>query len=320
MPTITWYGIRNGRVVRRSQDDDAAPWDLAPVGERTQQLARTERKQFSKASAEHPEGISIGASVRDEQDQMAVWIVAELPSELALERLAVGDPRLGLDAGAPTARIAAPDNCVPGAEVAFDRERNLRTPEQVGMESSAKTVEDGELSPIPDRIATRIDLQHQVVTEYAEPRADVGDPHPLDLAVLEPPELRPRRTRRGGAGAETEARADACVAMFQAESPERFPGTPPAAIAWSLPGGHRRTAWSSALRHRFTCAYPGRFGLRYVTRTNEASPGRELAPRATPASGRDAKRNDARLGADPRAPSPTSVVAWFAGRNGWTQG
>ena len=53
---------------------------------------------------------------------MTGWVVADLPAEAPLERLSIGDSRLGLDAGAPGRGISTGDLRVPRPQVALDAE------------------------------------------------------------------------------------------------------------------------------------------------------------------------------------------------------
>jgi hypothetical protein len=72
---------------------------------------------------------------------MSVGVVAKLQSELSFEGLAVGDPRLGLDATAPWTRCGPADLGIPRPTVAIDRQTNLCAPSKAWVEDCAQSFE-----------------------------------------------------------------------------------------------------------------------------------------------------------------------------------
>ena len=64
------------------------------------------------------------------------------------------------------------------------------------VKSASEPLQERAVGPVPDRIAGRVGADGQVKPDGGTPRADVGEAQPLDLASLEPQELRMQRLRR----------------------------------------------------------------------------------------------------------------------------
>jgi hypothetical protein len=193
-------------------------------------------------------------------------IVTQFQSELAFQGLSIGDPGLRLHARAPWPRLAPADLGIPGAQITFDWERDLRPPPKAGVEARSEALEQGQLSAISDGVPGRIRTQREVESDRREPRTKLREAQALDLSSLEPPDLRIRRPRGIGAGPKAQAGGGPSLAVFATEPSERVARPSSASIGWSFAGGHRRAAWSAPLHRELTACY--------ATRTNGRS-GRE---------------------------------------------
>ena len=169
---------------------------------------------------------------------MTVGVVAELQGELALECLTVADPRLRLDPGAPRSRVAATDFRVPGSEVAFERKRNLGAPSKRWMEARPKAFEQGELRPIPDRVAGRVRLYREVHAHDGTPRPKLRDRDAIQLAALEAQQLSMRGTRHRSAVAQAQTRSDSCQVVLFPCADDVPPGAAPASLGASIVRSH----------------------------------------------------------------------------------
>ena len=93
---------------------------------------------------------------------MTVRVVAELQCETPLESLAVGNPRLGLDARAPRGWVPAGNLRIPGPEVTLDRQRRFGSPAQAWVEPCPEPFEERQLRTIPNRISGRVRTDRQL--------------------------------------------------------------------------------------------------------------------------------------------------------------
>ena len=154
--------VASGYWSRRSHDHDAARARILAVAEGREDRPRVERQEFLHACTERPQRGAVGPGVGDEEDEVTVGIVAQLQRQPALERLAVGDPSLALDASSPWVGVAVADLGVPGPQVAVDREGHFGSPAQGRIEARPKALEERKLRPIPDRITGRIGSHRQI--------------------------------------------------------------------------------------------------------------------------------------------------------------
>jgi len=176
-------------------------------------------------------------------------VVTQLQSELSFERLTIGDSGFGLDPGAPRPRIAPTNLGVPGAQITLDRERGLGAPPKAGVEAHSEALEQGQLSPIPDRVAGRIRADRNVEPEHGKPGANVGNVKSLDVSTLEAQQL-----GVGGAGSsrtrsQAQPRGGPRLAVLPAKPPEGIARPSSASVRWSFSGSHLGTGWQSALHH-----------------------------------------------------------------------
>lgn len=169
---------------------------------------------------------------------MTVWIVPNLECEPPLERLPVAEPGLGLDPGAPRLRLASADLGVPRAEITVDRQRHLGPPTESGVEPPAKSLEQRELRPIADRIASRIGPDREVEPDDRTPSTELGDRDSVQLTALEPDQLLVRRPRSRGCIANAESGADAGQSMVLSNAPECGAAAPAPSIGGTLAGTH----------------------------------------------------------------------------------
>jgi hypothetical protein len=196
---------------------------------------------------------------------MTDWIVADLQGQAPLEGLAVRDPRLGFDSGAPVLRLPAADFRVPRPKVALKRKRHLRSPAQAWMKARPKALQERELCPVPDRIARRIRADTQVEPHDRAPGSNVGDADAIQLAMFEAPQLAVRSPGSSGSIAQAQSGRDPGVAMLLAETPERIAGSSPTAICRSLSRTHRAEGCAVGLHWR--CTADSCFGRRNKGRT-----------------------------------------------------
>lgn len=224
-----------------------------PCDKRPEELSGLRGKHLSQARAKGRESASVRPRVGHEENQVTAGVVTQLQSELSFERLTIRDAGLGLDPGAPLPRLMPADLRVPGAQVAFDRERDLRAVPKTGVEARSEAVEQGQLSPIPNGVAGRIRANRDVEPEHGKPGANVGNVESLDV-----PALKAQQLGIGGAGSacarsQTQPRRGPRLAMFATEPPKRITRPSSASIRWSFSGGHSGTGWRCAL-HRGSIA------------------------------------------------------------------
>jgi hypothetical protein len=210
-------------------------------------------------------------------------IVAQLQGELSLESLTIRNPGFRLDSRAPRPRIAPADLGVPGAQVAFDRKRNLASPAEARRKPYAKPFEERELGPIANRVADRERAQRQVEPQNGKPGAELRHTQAFHLAAFEPPDPWVGRTRRASARAKAQARGDSGFAVFATQAPKRIARAPSAAIRWTLTGRHsRRMDVGSALR--IDCPLRHAY-QRTIGGTAQRSDGPHRAPQRSNGSG-----------------------------------
>lgn len=168
------------------------------------------------------------------------------------------------------------------------------------METAPEPLEEGELRPIADRVAGRERPDGEVETDDRAPRSDLGEVQPLQLAALEPQELRRGGARRGRALAEAEPAADASVAVIATHPPQGFARPSAAAIGRAFPGSHRAVVWMGALHWRLPAAVRILAGLRYGSRYKWPPGAAIRAADGVSAAIRYAWRNTRRLNASSR--------------------
>jgi hypothetical protein len=218
-------------------------------------------------------------------------IVAELQGQAPLEGLAVRDPRLGFDSGAPALRLPAADLRVPRSKVARERKRHLRPPADAWMEPRPESLQKRELCPVPNRIASRVRTEAEIQPHDRAPSAHVGDGDPLKLAMFEAPELAVGSTRRSGRLAQAQPGRDSGLAMLLAETTKRISRSASTTISWAFSRSHRAEGCTVRL-HRRSTGTPGRIGGPcYASRNNGRWSGPNHAPRALPAAPCYASRN-----------------------------
>ena len=128
----------------------------------------------------------------EEQDDVHA-AVSNLQSEAPLEGLDIGEARLGL-ASRPASGEA--NERIPRPTITPERQRDLGVPACVGGESRSEPFEELQLRPIADGVTTRIEPCAELEPD-GEPRAArLLQRQLLELATLDPAELRVRHPDR----------------------------------------------------------------------------------------------------------------------------
>lgn len=171
---------------------------------------------------------------------MTVGVVAELQGKLALERLPIADPRLSLDPRAPRPRFATADVGVPRAEVVFDGKWHLGAPAKGRVEPPAKSLQQGELRPVADRVAGWVGPEAEIEPKDGEPRAHILDRYAMKRPVLETQQLLVRSARGIRAVPKGEAGRDSGDPVLLAGANEGEARPAPAAVRGSISRSHVR--------------------------------------------------------------------------------
>ncbi len=166
---------------------------------------------------------------------MILAAVAPRQGQPALEGLEVVQDRLRLDRAT---LVPASDDRIPGAKIAFDRERYLGRPAQTGVEPGPKPLQQGELCPITEGIARGIAAQGEIQTHDRAPRTEVRDRDAVEFATLEPQKLLVRSSRCGSRITQAQSCAGSSKPVVVAQSPHRLAGASPAAVTRSFSGSH----------------------------------------------------------------------------------
>ena len=183
--TVAVSACSNRPLRDRSEDHDAAASRIPPGRQCSHDFAGAEGQQVTDSASEHCHGSAICACVGDEEDEVTAGIVPQLVPEASLEGLAVGDPRLGLDTGAPSHRLSSGDLGVPRAQIAVDRERHLGSPAKRRMESRPESLQKSQLRPIPNRIAGRIGAESEIEPDHGTRSSEVGDRHAIEFPLVQ---------------------------------------------------------------------------------------------------------------------------------------
>jgi hypothetical protein len=206
-------------------------------------------------------------------------VVPRLQVDSPLEGLAIRDAGFRLDSGPPLCGIAAPDFRVPSAQVALDPERHFRSPTKARVESGSESLEQGNLGPVADRIAGRVDPQGEIEAEnraVSRQKRQIWIGH---LATLEPPDHRVRRTDRASDLGLAQTGSDPGKSPIDRNATHRIPTAPPATIGDTLPSDHRGGSSHGPLSQRFTRAV-GTLSVRTGDRGPKSRTSRRLRPLA----------------------------------------
>lgn len=161
--------------------------------------------------------------------------VANLEPDPPLERLAIGQPGLGLDAHRPpsTAHLR-----VPRPEVALDGQRYLGAPAKSGVNHLPKALEEPPLRPIPQGIPARVGTNGQLQTHYGATRTHELDRRVPRLSSLQSTDVGMRSPNGFGDEALAQPSTDTSIAHVGADAPERSANRPLSAVCWTFPGRH----------------------------------------------------------------------------------
>lgn len=165
-------------------------------------------------------------------------IVAHLQAETSLQGLAIGDPRFGLDAGSPRIWRPSADIGVPRSEVALDREWHLGSPSEAWVQPRPQSLEERELSAVPDRIAGGVRTDRQVQSDHRAATADCRDGDSVHVSALETHDLLMRDAARRRDVTEAQPGADPRLTVLTTQSLERLTGAAPASVGWSFSRSH----------------------------------------------------------------------------------
>jgi hypothetical protein len=183
---------------------------------------------------------------------MTPGIVTRLEVEPPLECLAIGHSRLGLDPCTPWRWCPPRHFRVPSPKIAFDRNGHLGPPPESRVNASAKPLEQGQLGPVPQRIASRIRPKRKVETND---RTVVGKKRKIrerNLAALQPADTRMGRANRATHFGLTEPGTDPCESHVIGHAAHSRPAAPPRALRHTFSRRHRGRSWHSPLCWRFT--------------------------------------------------------------------
>jgi hypothetical protein len=169
---------------------------------------------------------------------MTDWIVADLQLEASLQGLTVRDVRLGLDSDPPSLRRPAGHLPVPCPQVALDREWHLGPPAQRWVKSGPEPLEQGQLSPIADRIAGRIGADAEVQTNDRAVRRHEFQRWVANDAALKSAHLRVGDADRLGHGSLAEARRGPSLSPIDSHSMNGLMTSSPAPVRSSLACRH----------------------------------------------------------------------------------
>jgi len=174
---------------------------------------------------------------------VAQWVVAGLQIEPPFKGLSIRDARLCFDPGAPRRGRFSEDLGVPCPKVALDAERDLGSPPQSRVHSSTQSLEQGELRPVADRIASGVCAQGELETHDGKPCAELRNGRVVHQTTFETPEpaVGGPGSRRGLTQAQPSAHSS--LTMLDSEPKERLACARAPTIDGPLSGTH---GWDSA--------------------------------------------------------------------------
>jgi hypothetical protein len=106
------------------------------------------------------------------------------------------------------------------------------------MEPVSEALQEPQLRPIPDRIASRVGTECQVQPDDCAPGSDIGDADAVQFATLETEELLMGRTRCSGDLPNAQAGADSSQSMLLPYATEAVTRSSAPPIRWSLSISH----------------------------------------------------------------------------------
>ncbi len=232
-----------------SQDHDpATPRKLAD-GKCVQEHPPIQGEAGPKSFAPGEQRPPVCGRIGDQEDHIVDPAVASLASDPPVEGLDVAQAGLGLDGKTSVTRR---DRGVPGSGIARDRQRHLRSPDQVRTDPPAQPGEEADLGDVPDRITPRVGPDRKVETHgRADPRQQkqigTGLTRAFDPADRRMGDTR-GRTHRRLAKPGHKAR----FSHLLTKGHKSAPGKSVAAIDRTLSGGHHMERWHAALGWRST--------------------------------------------------------------------
>jgi hypothetical protein len=204
------------------EHDDAASARILASPEGAEHGSGVEREELTETFAEGNDRSTIRPGVGEQEDHVTLGIVSDLQREPTLDGLPIRHASLGLDATTPRGGRTPADVRIPGAEVAIDRERDLGSPPQAGMELGPESLEQRKLGSVANRVPGRVRAQGEVKPDDGTPGTELLDRDAVELASLEPQELLVRCAGGAGHDPETQAGSDAGLPMLLAGTTDRL--------------------------------------------------------------------------------------------------
>lgn len=260
-----------------SDDDNPAGSGVEAQTKRPQHGACVQREQVTEPWAQQLDRVSVGARVGDQEDRVTGSRVTRLEGEPALQELAVGDCRLGIDPHPPS---DSRHFGIPGAKVPGDRQRDLHAPSETRRKANPEALQQRHVGTVAYRVSRRKRTQAEVKPHDRAARRDELDRRVVGLANLEPTYLRMRDSDGTRHGPVAQARSDPRLPEVLSNSAERLTCTSPSSIRGSLARRHDHPVWATSLILRLpgigswwpsACRIPEAVGLREPQRAVEPS-------------------------------------------------
>ena len=184
------HGVTRFESTSSEQDDRAAAEILA--GDEAIECHRArDREIVAQSVAGGPHERAVVSSVGEQEDQVVGATITAFEREATLQGLHITDPGLGLDRDEDARH---PDHGIPGAQVRELREGHLCLPADGRWQVRPKTCQEGQMSRVTDRFASRECAEVQCQTHGRSDARDHVQGHSLGDPTLDPAHGRRRDT------------------------------------------------------------------------------------------------------------------------------
>jgi hypothetical protein len=193
--------------------------------------------------------VPVRSRVGHQEQDVTGATIANLERNPPLERLAVGQSCLGLDAHRPSSTA---NFRVPRPEVALDGEWYFCAPAKPWLNHLPKALQERTLCSISQRISAGIRPNGQLKTHDGAAGTDELDRRISQLSSLQPTDVRVRSTDCLGDEALAQSGTHASIAHVGSDASQRGTDSPLAAVGRTFTGRHAAEWWQPGLFRRST--------------------------------------------------------------------
>lgn len=226
-----------GRLRHRSSrhDHDGASSRSLTDPEATQRIAGTRTEHRGEFRSGVGEESTDGRRVAHREEDPIDCSVSEFELETSDKRLAITWTGLGFDSISP---VRPSDQGVPRTLVTGNGERNLEVPPETRMHVRAQVGQDGDLRPVTNRGATRVQLRDEVEAHHAGESRECDERNHRRQAPFDSAYLGIRDSQRRGHRIDAQPATSPRLAQVGADASERSSPEAQSPICGPLARGH----------------------------------------------------------------------------------